>query len=520
MKNNNFYFLLSDSSKNTFSINDYLNKKNAILKNELYNLNFDKLEELYYLLEQTQKNSKLLISLQSIKEKIEQNTYDIKGLLFNHKESYSSINKYTELFLPELKFDIKFELYKISNNFNNKILLSEKNKYSIILSNVNEESKNFLQKNFLYFFRPILLFTNLKASLNINYFNGKIDILFRNTYKSKIYMELNRIKDMEIAKKHFLSSGIYIDNLKLNEFAYIDWINTEKLFLGRKNKSNIKAIKNFDFEISIDFKKYLEIEVETLYIENLKYEYDHYNIVKKFNINICCIVKNIKEDKRKKVFNVILENLFDLNYIILEIPKNNKIMNDLYINCIYIFVNLVIFIDENMNIKLTLEKNKTEKIFLYFLIDPEKYINKKLSDFLIQNKFSQLIELVLQNKLIRTMKNYFVNIDKIICIFLYANESNDIIKYEGLLQCSDGTSSAILKIKGNNILDLNKLKIDLNSNINSQKIDNKIRIYPLLKDNIQIVIIGNPIMEFIKDLPIEDIYEDINMLKNSNDNLS
>lgn len=194
-------------------------------------------------------------------------------------------------------------------------------------------------------------------------------------------------------------------------------------------------------------------------------------------------------------------------------------MNDIYINCIYIFVNLVIFIDENMNIKLTLEKNKTEKIFLYFLIDPEKYINKKLSDFLIQNKFSQLIELVLQNKLIRTMKNYFVNIDKIICIYLYANESNDIIKYEGLLQCSDGTSSAILKIKGNNILDLNKLKIDLNSNIISQKIDNKIRIYPLLKDNIQIVIIGNPIMEFIKDLPIEDIYEDINMLKNSNDNL-
>ena len=543
MKNNNFYFLLTDSCKNTFSINDYLNKKNAILKNELYNLNFAKLEELYCLLEQTQKNSKLLISLQSIKEKIEQNTYDIKGLLFNHKESYSSINKYTELFLPGLKFDIKFELYKISNNFNNKILLSEKNKYSIILSNVNEESKNFLQKNFLYFFRPILLFTNLKASFNINYFNGKIDILFRNTYKSKIYMELNRIKDMEKAKKHFLSSGIYIDNLKLNEFAYIDWINTEKLFLGRKNKSNLKAIKNFDFEISVDFKKYLEIEVDTLYIENIKYEYDHYNIVKKFNINICCIVKNIKEDKRKKVFNVILENLFDLNYIILEIPKNNKIMNDLYINCIYIFVNLVIFIDENMNIKLTLDKNKTEKIFLYFLIDPEKYINKKLSDFLIQNKFSQLIELVSQNKLIRTMKNYFVNIDKIIYIYLYVNESNDIIKYEGLLQCSDGTSSAILRIKGNNILDLNKLKIDLNSNINSQKIDNKIRIYPLLTflnfaeirenktlsgslsakskqlNNIQIVIIGNPIMEYIKDLSIEDIYEDINMLKNSNDNL-
>ena len=99
-------------------------------------------------------------------------------------------------------------------------------------------------------------------------------------------MELNRIKDMEKAKKHFLSSGIYIDNLKLSEFTFIDWINTEKLFFGRKNKSTIKAIKNFDFEISIDFKKYLEIEVDTLYIENLKYEYGHCNIVKKFNINL------------------------------------------------------------------------------------------------------------------------------------------------------------------------------------------------------------------------------------------
>ena len=38
--------------------------------------------------------------------------------------------------------------------------------------------------------------------------------------------------------------------------------------------------------------------------------------------------------------NVILENLFDLNYIVLEIPKDNKIMKDLYLYCIYIFANL------------------------------------------------------------------------------------------------------------------------------------------------------------------------------------
>ena len=519
MNSNKFYFLLSNLNKNTFSINEYNTKKNAKLKNELHNLNFNKLEELYSLLEQTEKYSKLLISLQSIKEKIEKNKYDIKGLLFHHKESFSSINKYIELFISGLKYDINFELYKISNCPNNKILLSEKSRYSVILSNVNEEIKNCLQKNLLYYFRPVLLITNLKAELDINYTNGKIDILFRNTYGTKIYMEVNNIKDIQKAKKNFLSSGIYIDNLKLNEFSYIDWISAEKLYFWKKNKNNIKKIKNYDIEICIDLKEYLEIETDTLYIENIKDEYTHINLLKKYTINICCIVKNIIEDKRKKIMNVILENLFDLNYIVLEIPKDNKIMKDLYLNCIYIFANLGIFIDEKMNIKLTLQKNKTEKMFLYFLIDPEKYNNKKLNDFLIENKFSQLIELVSQNKLIRTMRNYLVIIDKIIYINLYLNESNEISKFDGLLQCSDGTSSALLKIKGDNILDLNKLKINLNNNIYKKQIDNKISIYPYLGETIQLIIIGNPIMEYIKELSILDIYEDINILKKTIDNL-
>lgn len=519
MNSNKFYFLLSNLNKNTFSINEYNTKKNAKLKNELHNLNFNKLEELYSLLEQTEKYSKLLISLQSIKEKIEKNKYDIKGLLFHHKESFSSINKYIELFISGLKYDINFELYKISNCPNNKILLSEKSRYSVILSNVNEEIKNFLQKNLLYYFRPVLLITNLKAELDINYTNGKIDILFRNTYGTKIYMEVNNIKDIQKAKKNFLSSGIYIDNLKLNEFSYIDWISAEKLYFWKKNKNNIKKIKNYDIEICIDLKEYLEIETDTLYIENIKDEYTHINLLKKYTINICCIVKNIIEDKRKKIMNVILENLFDLNYIVLEIPKDNKIMKDLYLNCIYIFANLGIFIDEKMNIKLTLQKNKTEKMFLYFLIDPEKYNNKKLNDFLIENKFSQLIELVSQNKLIRTMRNYLVIIDKIIYINLYLNESNEISKFDGLLQCSDGTSSALLKIKGDNILDLNKLKINLNNNIYKKQIDNKISIYPYLGETIQLIIIGNPIMEYIKELSISDIYEDINILNKTIDNL-
>ena len=522
MNNEKLYiFLPYDSDKNTFSISEYNTKKNAKLKSELNKIKYDNLDELYSLLEQIKQNKKVKISLKSIKETIKSTIYDIKGRLYNYNISFSSISKYTELFPVGLKYDIKFELYKITNNINNnKLLLFENNKYSIILSHINEETINFLKNNFLNYNRPVLLFTNLEASLELNYSKGIIDIIFRNTYKTKLYMEINKIKDIEKSKKNFLSSGIYIDYLKSNEFSYIDWISTEQLFFGKNNKSKIKTIKHYNFEIVFDVKEYLEIETDSLYVENIKDEFNHYNSIKKYNINIYCIVKNIVEDKRNKIINVTLENLFDLNYIILEIPKGDKILNNLYINCIYIFINLIIFIDEKMNIKFTLQSNKnekSEKIFLYFLIDPEKYYNKKLNDFIINEQFSQLLVLVTQNKLIRKIQKYFVTIDKIIYINLYLNESKEISYYNGLLHCSDGTSSALLRIKGNNILELKKLQIIQNINLyNKLNNENKITISHFEDINIQLIIIGIPIMENIKELSIIDIYENIEILKKQN----
>ena len=523
MSNNLFNIPFLHFESNIFSITDYNTKKNITLKNELYNIKFDKINDLYFLIEQYNLNKKRLFSLKSIKEKIQLNIYDIKGILYNHNESFSLINKYTEPFLDGLKYDIKLELYKISEQFNNKILLSEKNKYTIIISNINEDTKKFLLNHFLYYFRPVLLFTNLEASIELNHINGKMDIIFRNTFKTKIYMEINNNKDIEKSKKNFLPSGIYIDYLKLNEFSYIDWINTEKLFFGKKNITKIKTIKSYNLDIDIDLKSYLEIETDSLYIENNKDEFCHYNIIKNNNINICCYVKNISEDKNRKIINITLENLFDLNNILLEIPKEDKMLDNLYINCIYIFINLIIFIDEKMNIKFTIQKNKSEKsekIFLYFLIDPEKYYNKKLDDFLIKSKFSQLLPLITNKIIIRTIQKYFVIIDKIIYINIYLNDSNEISFYNGLLHCSDGTCSAFLRIKGNNFLDLEIFKINLNYYLyNKNNIDKKISIYPSLEDNIQVVVIGNPFMENIKEISFVDIYENINILKKSKNNL-
>ena len=125
-------FNISDSNKNknSFSVENYNTKKNVELKNELHNINLDKIDELYLLLGQYQENKRKSI-LKSIKEKIELNEYNIKGILYNYNTSFSITNKYTDLFLHELKYDIKFEIYKITNKLNNKVLLSEKNKYSI-----------------------------------------------------------------------------------------------------------------------------------------------------------------------------------------------------------------------------------------------------------------------------------------------------------------------------------------------------------------------------------------------------
>ena len=505
-------------NQNISSIADYNNKQNAILKNEIHNIKYENLDELFFFLEQSIKNTNNLASFKPINERIELNTYNIKGILTSFNYSHSSINKYTELFIDALKYDIKLELYKISNCINNKLSFPEKIKYDILISNLNKENKDYIEKIFLNHYRPVFVITNLEATLVRDKGFGNIGILFRNTYQTKIYMEINKNKDDQKSKYNFIPSGIYIDYFKSNEFSYMDWISTEKLFFGRKNKTKMKSVKNYNFEIDIDLKTYLEIETDSLYVENIKDEFLHFNPLKNERINICCYVKSITEDKRKKIYNVNLENLYDLNNIILEIPKESKIMDKLYVNCIYIFINLIIFIDENMNIRLTIQKNqneKTELIFVYLLIDREKYYNKKLNDFLIHNQFSQLLPVVSQNKIIRIMQKYLVIIDKIYFFNLYLNESKEI-SYDGLVHCSDGTSTALLRIAGNNILDLKKLSIKLSNNIYHQlNLEKNARLCTSLNNIIQLIIIGNPVMENVKELSFLEIYDDINLLKNS-----
>ena len=207
-----------------------------------------------------------------------------------------------------------------------------------------------------------------------------------------------------------------------------------------------------------------------------------------------------------------------MNSIILEISQNDEIFQNLYVNCVYLFINFNLFLDEKMNIKLTIQKSissKSKIIFLYFLIDPEKYMNKKIDDLLTYSNFSQLLPLITQNKIIRTMNKYFVNIIKINYMNIYFSKDNEISYYDLYLHCSDGTSSAFCHIKGNDSSELKRLNININSYIYNRNNNerNLITVFPLINEDIQLIIIGKPILEGLKELSFLYMYENINELK-------
>ena len=139
-----------------------------------------------------------------------------------------------------------------------------------------------------------------------------------------------------------------------------------------------------------------------------------------------------------------------------------------------------------------------------------------MDDSLIQTKFSQLLPLIMQNKVTRTVNKYFVNIIKISYMNIYfSKDTNDFIYYDLYLHCSDGTSSAFCHIKGKDLSDLKKLNVNINPYLNNRNNDetNLITVFPTINDEIQLIILGVPIPQGLKELSFLYIYENINELK-------
>ena len=226
-------FDISYFKKKVFSVADYNNKKNVELKNNIKNLELNEVDSLYTLLEQYKESKVNKNLLNIISSKIEFEKYNIKGICQKYNSSFSSINNYTECMIDKKKYNFTFVLYKIFNKENNKISISEQAKYTIILLNINEDDKKYLEKNLINFQRSALLFTNLVAKLELDNITNQFQFVFKSTLNTKIYMEKNNEIDLKKSKNNFVPSGIYIDYLKSNEFTYIDYISTKIIFVKK-----------------------------------------------------------------------------------------------------------------------------------------------------------------------------------------------------------------------------------------------------------------------------------------------
>ena len=120
-----------------FSVEEYNNKKNIELRSNINDINYSEVDELYSLLDQYKQSRVNKNLLNIINSKIEVERYSIKGICYKDENSLSFINNYLESFIDKKRYDYKFFLSKIFNKKNNKIISSEKNKYKIILLNIN-----------------------------------------------------------------------------------------------------------------------------------------------------------------------------------------------------------------------------------------------------------------------------------------------------------------------------------------------------------------------------------------------
>ena len=86
------------------------------------------------------------------------------------------------------------------------------------------------------------------------------------------------------------------------------------------------------------------------------------------------------------------------------------------------------------------------------------------------------------------------------------------------MECSDGTSNGFFHLKGKDLSDLKKLKINIHYyTANKTILNNKLTIYPSINECIQLFIIGKPFMENNRELPFLLIRENINELKEIKD---
>ena len=518
---------------------DELNKESTIQK-EINKYDFSSIETVYSLLDEYA-NLKEDSTLQIIKNKLNNERFNIKGSLehFNiNIQPYDNINENNN---HSVLFEIEIILRKIylkSNNYlsiidkNNNEEEENNNKYYIKLSNISKDSKIDLKKYFDKYYKPIIAITNTTAYLELTELKKNI-IKFKNTKDSKIFVEINKIFEKFNSKNSLRWSN---NSFTVGQMQIL-FMHLKNNFIEMQNTSYQKLKENRikkcceSLGCYCDVKNFLEIGTETLYVENLKNEFYSGYLLKTYNIDVCCLVKKISNNdtylKRKNYVFITLENIFDLNQIILEVTNTHDILKDLKVNGIYIFKNLKCFIDENFNVKLgviKLDSKKSTKKGLYYITDINDFNNYKIKN-LFYMPFNHLITLTTENYLIRTLQKYLIYINSL--MYLNAHMINNNIFYEGCIIGSDGTSSGFFLIEHDCVKRLFKFDSDFDNYIRNKLYqEKKYQIFPGRKDynfneynllkvyGSQVVIIGIPKMNRLMEMPAQEMYDSITNLNN------
>ena len=134
--NEEYLFPISQSINNLISIEDYNNKRNKEIEENLHKIKFDKINDIYFLFEQylQNKNKKDNSILNIISTQIEIDIFDIEGIMEKYQIKSSFLK---DPIINLKKYDIIFDLYKRSKTHINKLIeISKKIKYIIIISNI------------------------------------------------------------------------------------------------------------------------------------------------------------------------------------------------------------------------------------------------------------------------------------------------------------------------------------------------------------------------------------------------
>lgn len=289
---------------------------------------------------------------------------------------------------------IKFELSKLSRDFNEIEIIPQKNLKRIkkLEKNISinlDFSKQFNKKKIIKFFFFRIIFSNI-------FYKEIFANLFKKNFIYKFKMMTIELTKSEIAYNWFLENRIY---LKKNIIFYSFW--SDYLLLSFEKLKKISKIKTISRTLGSDLNGFIKDDDYVPYIKKKFYSLNKVFVLGSFQKKIL-ISKNLIQKKKITVCP-------------LGVYKQNNYQNYLKKKILFLSCNSFIKIKNTLMIIKFLKKLaiETDKKILYYIIgegEEKKAIisslddSKNLFNFKLINRVENLIDFIRQKKI-----NFFIN---------------------------------------------------------------------------------------------------------------